>query len=481
VIDTLKLTIKQAHGSLLKGEYSATELVAAHVAVIEAKNPELNAILEVFADWKDQAAEADKMIAEAKAAGKEFPMLTGIPIILKDNILFEGHHVSAGSKILEPYTATYSCLAVKNLRAMGAVILARANMDEFAMGSSTENSAYGVVKNPHDTSRVAGGSSGGSAAAVASGMCLAALGSDTGGSVRQPAALCGVVGMKPTYDYATRHGVIAMGNSLDQVGPFAKTAGDAAIVCEAICTYDPNDATSAPLELRKKYEDENGSEVKIIGVPWSEVEQKGIDPETLSNFKTSIEKLKAAGYTIKDISLPTMKYSLSVYYILMPAEVSTNLSRLDGIRYGLSVPADNLFDVYAKSRAQGFGPETRRRIMLGTYVLSHGYYDAYYRKAILVRDAIKREFEAMFKEVDVIATPTSPTPAFKIGEKAQDPLAMYLSDIFTVPANIAGNPALSLPNGMHSNGLPLDIHFATATGTDKKLFAFAEVYEKIRG
>ncbi len=494
MIDTKTLTIKKAHESLLKGEYSVTELVAAHVAVIEEKNPELNAVLEVFTDWKEQAAEAEKMISDAKANGgklkngNDLPLLVGIPIILKDNILFEGHHVSGGSKMLESYIATYSCPAVKNLRAQGAIILGRANMDEFAMGSSTENSAYGVVKNPYDTSRVAGGSSGGSAAAVASGMCLAALGSDTGGSVRQPAALCGVVGMKPTYDYATRHGVIAMGNSLDQVGPFARNVEDAAIVCDAICAYDPNDAMSVPLSLRKKYAEENnknGSEVKIIGVPWSEVEQKGIDPETLSNFKTSIEKLRNAGYEIKDISLPTMKYSLAVYYILMPAEVSTNLSRLDGIRYGYSAATDatadpkNLFDVYAKSRAQGFGPETRRRVMLGAYVLSHGYYDAYYRKALLVRDAIKREFETMFKEVDVIATPTSPTPAFKIGEKSQDPLAMYLSDIFTVPANIAGNPALSLPNGFHSNGLPLDIHFATAYGADKKLFTFAAEYEKL--
>lgn len=491
MIDTKTLTIKKAHESLLKGEYSVTELVAAHVAVIEAKNPELNAVLEVFADWKDQASEAEKMIVDAKANGTSLSMLTGIPIILKDNILFEGHHVSGGSKMLEPYIATYSCLAVKNLRAQGAIILGRANMDEFAMGSSTENSAYGVVKNPYDTSRVAGGSSGGSAAAVSSGMCLAALGSDTGGSVRQPASLCGVVGMKPTYDYATRHGVIAMGNSLDQVGPFAKNVEDASIVCDAICAYDPNDATSVPLALRKKYAESSEAEIKpanktTIGVPWSEVEQKGIDPETLSNFKASIEKLRAAGYTIKDISLPTMKYSLAVYYIIMPAEVSTNLSRLDGIRYRYSAAVDatadpkNLFDVYAQSRAKGFGPETRRRIMLGTYVLSHGYYDAYYRKALLVRDAIKREFESMFKQVDVIATPTSPTPAFKIGEKAADPLAMYLSDIFTVPANIAGNPALSLPNGFHSNGLPLDIHFATAYGADKKLFAFASAYEKIR-
>ncbi len=487
MIDTKTLTIKEAHDFLTGNVFTAADLCAACVAVIDAENKELNAVLEVFADWREQAAEADAMLKAGKGT-----MLTGIPIILKDNILFEGHHVSAGSKILEPYRATYSCLAVKNLCAQGAIILGRANMDEFAMGSSTENSAFGVTKNPHDKMRVAGGSSGGSAAAIASGMCLAALGSDTGGSVRQPAGFCGVVGMKPSYDYATRHGVIAMGNSLDQVGPLAKTAADVALVCEAISAYDPNDSTSVPEELRKKYEAENlpaslggsgigGTAVKTIGVPWSEVEREGIDPEVLTNFKNSIEKLKNVGYSIQDISLPTMKYSLAAYYIIMPAEVSTNLSRLDGIRYGLSVPADSLYDVYAKTRAQGFGPETRRRIMLGTYVLSHGYYDAYYRKALLVRDAIKKEFNDMFKTVDVIATPTSPTPAFKIGEKSQDPLAMYLSDIFTVPANITGNPAISIPNGKHSSGLPLDIHFAFAYGADKKLFEFAEAFEQVRG
>lgn len=481
MIDTKNLTIAQAHEALMKGEYSAVELVAAHVAVIEAKNPELNAVLEVFADWKSQAEEADTMIAEAKAAGKDAPLLVGIPIILKDNILFEGHHASAASKILENYVATYSCLGVKNLRKNGAVILGRANMDEFAMGSSTENSAYGVVKNPYDTSRVAGGSSGGSAAAVASGMCIAALGSDTAGSVRQPAAFCGIVGMKPSYDYATRHGVIAMGNSLDQVGPFAKNAEDAAIVCEAISAYDPEDATSVPENLRASYKEAAAVEKPVIGVPWSDVNSDGMDSEALANFKAAIEKLKAAGYEVKDISLPTMKYSLAAYYVLMPAELSTNLSRFDGIRYGLSVEADNLYDTYAKSRAQGFGPESRRRIMLGAYVLSHGYYDAYYRKAILIRDAIKREVYTMFKEVDIIITPTSPTPAFKIGEKAHDPVAMYLSDIFTVPANLAGNPAISMPNGMHSIGLPLDIHFTAAIGGEKTLFDFAKAFENIRG
>jgi aspartyl-tRNA(Asn)/glutamyl-tRNA(Gln) amidotransferase subunit A len=496
MIDTLTLTITQAHDALMKDDYSATELVAAHVAVIEAKNPELNAVLEVFTDWKEQAAEADKMIAEAKANGGKMkdgsalPLLAGIPIIIKDNILFEGHKASASSKMLENYTATYSSAVIKKLRSLGAIILGRANMDEFAMGTSTENSAFGPARNPHDPTRVPGGSSGGVASAVAAGMCLAALGSDTGGSVRQPAALCGVVGMKPSYGYVTRHGVIAMGNSLDQIGPMARTAKDAAILNDAISFYDAADAMSVPENLRATYIEKeqkaksgNGANgaIKTIGVPWSEVEREGMNPETLANFKASIEKLRESGYTIKDVSLPTMKYSLSVYYILMPAEVSTNLSRFDGIRYGHSAEGSNLYDVYAKSRAQGFGPETRRRVMLGSYVLSHGYYDAYYRKSLLVRDVIIKEFNEIFKEVDLIVTPTSPIPAFKIGEKSQDPLALYLLDIYTVTANIVGNPAISVPNNKNSEGLPLDIQFSAPFGTDAALFAFAEAYEKIRG
>lgn len=473
MIDPKNLTIKQAHESLQKGDFTVTELCKACISIIDEKNPELNAVLEVFSDWQEQADKAEEMIKSGKST-----ILTGIPIIIKDNILFEGHHASASSKILEPYIATYSSPVIKKLREAGAIILGRANMDEFAMGSSTENSAYGVTKNPYDTSRVAGGSSGGSAVAVSVGMCFAALGSDTAGSIRQPAGFCGVVGMKPSYGYVSRHGVIAMGNSLDQIAPIAKNSEDTKIILEAISFYDSNDATSASVDLRKKYL-ENVKDRKIIGVPWSEVERDGIDGEVLTQFKDSIEKLKNAGYEIKDISLPTMKYSLASYYILMPAEVSTNLSRFDGIRYGQSAQAENLFDVYAKTRAQGFGPETRRRVMLGTYVLSHGYYDAYYRKALLVRDAIRNEFNEMFKQVDFIATPTSPTPAFKIGEKAKDPLSMYLSDIFTVPANIVGNPAISLPNGKHSNGMPLDIQFSSVIGSDEKLMEFSQKFEEI--
>ena len=468
MIDTTTLTITQAIKDLREKKYSAVELARACVDVIEKRNSELNAVLEVFSDWEVEARSADAMLASGNA-----PELCGIPIILKDNILFLGHTVSASSKILEPYVASYNSTVVEKLRAAGAVILARSNLDEFAMGSSTENSAFGPSKNPYDTARVSGGSSGGSAVAVATGMCLAALGTDTAGSVRQPAGFCGVVGFKPTYGGISRYGIIAMGNSLDQVGVFAKNVADTALVEKFLAGFDARDAQSIalPSEVTK--------EVKVVGVPWSEIDKEGIAPETLARFKEGIEKLRASGYEIRDIELPKMKYSAAAYYTVMPAEVATNLSRLDGIRYGLSLPEPVLYDVYAKSRAAGFGPETRRRVMLGTYVLSHGYYDAYYRKAVQVREAIKTEFSDMFKTVDVIATPTSPTSAFKLGEKSHDPLSMYLADIFTVPANIVGIPAISIPNGKDSLGLPLDLHFAADEKNDLGLLKFSQECERI--
>lgn len=471
MINTKELTIKQASEHLRKGDFSAVELCEACVSVIEKENIELNAVLEVFTDWKEQAQEAEKKIKE----GEKNP-LCGIPIIIKDNILFEGHHASAGSKILEPYIATYSATVIERLRKVGAVIIGRANMDEFAMGSSTENSAFGVTKNPYDKSRVPGGSSGGPAVAVATGMCLGALGTDTGSSVRQPAGFCGVVGLKSSYGYTSRYGAIAMGNSLDQIGPLAKTSEDIKIIQEVIGGHDPLDATSVKEKVKGKIE-----KVKKIGVPWNYVNIDGVDTEVVSRFKETIEKLRMEGFEIIDLKPERMKYSLAAYYIIMPAEVSTNLSRYDGIRYGLSVPADNLYEVYTKTKTAGFGPEPRRRLMLGAYVLSHGYYDSYYRKALLVRDAIKKELEELFKTVDIIATPTSPTPAFKIGEKSKDPLSMYLSDIFTVPANIAGIPAISVPNGKDNQGLPLDIQFEAPYGADQPLLDFAQKFEEIRG
>jgi aspartyl-tRNA(Asn)/glutamyl-tRNA(Gln) amidotransferase subunit A len=469
-MDIKTLTIKQAGADLRDKKYSAVDLCMQCVKNIEEKNPELNAVLEVFSDWENQAREADEKILK----GETSPMC-GIPVIIKDNILFADHHVSAASKILENYTATYSATVIEKLRDAGAVILGRANMDEFAMGSSTENSAYGVVKNPYDLERVAGGSSGGSAVCVSSGFCVVSLGTDTAGSIRQPASFCGVVGFKSSYGLTSRYGAIAMGNSLDQIGPISKTVEDAEIVQRCIGGYDEKDANSVKEELKPKEK-----EIKVLGVPWNEIRKEGVNIEVLENFENTVNKLENAGYKIVDISMPNMGYSLAAYYILMPAEVSTNLSRFDGIRYGLRAEGKNLFDVYANTKAQGFGPETRRRVILGAYVLSHGYYDAYYRKALLVRDLIKKEFNEAFKNVDAILSPTAPTPAFKIGEKTKDPVAMYLSDIFTVPANIAGLPAISIPNGFNKDGLPLDIHLVADFGQDKSVFSFGKSFEELQ-
>jgi aspartyl-tRNA(Asn)/glutamyl-tRNA(Gln) amidotransferase subunit A len=353
-------------------------------------------------------------------------------------------------------------------------------MDEFAMGSSTENSAYGVTKNPHDESRVPGGSSGGSAAALAAGTVLGALGSDTGGSIRQPAAFCGVVGLKPTYGTVSRSGLIALASSLDQIGTFTKTVGDAEILFDGIRGHDAMDSTTYP-------DDFGRSEIKkpkVIGVPVDFVHTKGVDARVLKNFDESIEKMKNAGYEIREISLPALAHGLAVYYILLPAEVSSNLARLDGVRYGYHADGANLIGDYARTRGEGFGRETRRRILLGTYVLSSGYYDAYYGRACAVREMLKHDVEEAFKGVDIIATPTTPTPAFKIGEKSSDPLAMYLADIFTVPVNIAGIPAISVPSGFveeDGNKLPLGMQFISPSFAEKALFEVGKKFEEVRG
>lgn len=453
-----ELTIKKASELLYSGGLTSVKLVSACLKNIEEKNKELNIFLEVFSDALEQAKKADEIIEAGK--GTE---LTGIPIALKDNILIMGRKVSAASKMLENYTASYDAFVVKKLKEAGAVFIGRTNMDEFAMGSSTENSAFGPVKNPLDPRRVPGGSSGGSAAAVAAGMALGALGSDTGGSIRQPASFCGVVGMKPTYGAVSRSGLIAMASSLDQIGPIAKTSEDAEIIFNCIFGKDEMDSTSQFQHVRYVEAE------KIIGVPRAWLKE-GVDREVLERFESSLKKLEKVGYKIKDILLPYSKYALAVYYIIQPAEVSTNLARFDGVRYGLKKEGENVFDTYEKSRSAGFGPETKRRIILGTFVLSHGYYDAYYNQAWKLRRAIEKEFAEVFKKVNFIALPTVPTPAFKIGEKA-DPLSMYLSDIFTVPANIAGLPAISLPSGFSKKGLPLSIQFISPRFSDLSLFA----------
>jgi aspartyl-tRNA(Asn)/glutamyl-tRNA(Gln) amidotransferase subunit A len=398
-------------------------------------------------------------------------MLCGIPLAMKDNILIEGKIASAASKILENYTATYDATVTAKLKAEGALFIGRANMDEFAMGSSTEHSAYGSVKNPYDISRVPGGSSGGSAAAVAAHGAIAALGTDTGGSIRQPAAHCGLVGIKGTYGSVSRHGLIALGSSLDQAGPLTKTVADAKILFDAIQGTDPLDSTSIPSpspypvrEIPKKFK---------IGVPYHLLES-GIDADLRANFDAALEKLTADGHEIVDISLPTSSYALAVYYVIMPAEASTNLSRFDGIRYGLAKRGKSLLDDYVETRTEGFGEETQRRILLGTFVLSAGYIDAYYRKADAARGVLTKEYDAAFEKCDVIAFPTTPSPAFKFGEKSDDPVSMYLEDVFTVTANLTGMPAISVPMGTVSRdeiAMPTGIHFTAPKGAENLLFS----------
>lgn len=402
----------------------------------------------------------------------------GTPIAVKDNILIEGKRATAASKMLAEYVAPYDATVIKKLRGAGAIFVGKTNMDEFAMGSSTENSAFGPTRNPHDRGRVPGGSSGGSAAAVAAGMCAAALGSDTGGSIRQPAAFCGVVGLKPTYGAVSRNGLIAMASSLDQIGPITKTVEDAKIIFDIIKGTDPLDSTTVDAKAFSIRSSGVRNNTLRVGVP-EEYFGDGIDPEVKQAVERTLHCLDPKRYTLKPITLPHTKYALACYYIIMPAEVSANLARYDGIRYGYSAKEDTLFDVYTKSRDRGFGNEVKRRIILGAYVLSAGYYDAYYIKAQRVRALIKQDFEDAFKEVDVIVSPTTPTPAFKIGEKTGDPLQMYLSDVFTVPANLAGIPAISVPCGKTKSGLPIGIQFMGKWFEEETLFEVGEAIAQL--
>lgn len=469
MIDIHTLTIKKAHEHLTKGDFTAVELAQAYLDSIEAKNKTINAYLEVYNDVIEQAKVADKRIKEGKAT-----LLTGIPFALKDNILLKGKVASAASVMLKDYTATYDATAIKKLKDEGVVFIGRTNMDEFAMGGSTENSAFGVTRNPHDEARVSGGSSGGSAAAVAMDGALIALGSDTGGSVRQPASFCGIVGLKPTYGAISRHGLMAMGSSLDQIGPMAKTVTDVEIVFDAIKGNDLMDSTTIADSTYPKI---NKNKKPVIGIPRAFLSGDGIHKDVLSTFNDAIEHFKSLGYEIKDIVLPNISYSLAVYYIVMPAEVSSNLARFDGVKYGLLKEGKNLLEDYLLTRREGFGKEVRRRILLGTYVLSSGYYDAYYNRANAVRKVITEDFKKAFEEVDVVLTPTTPSPAFKIGEKSTDPMSMYLADIFTVTANLTGMPALSVPWGasdMDGKKMPLGIQLTAAHGQEKVLFDTAK-------
>ncbi|MCK5027280.1 MAG: Asp-tRNA(Asn)/Glu-tRNA(Gln) amidotransferase subunit GatA [Candidatus Pacebacteria bacterium] len=475
-INIKELTIAKAHECLKKGDITAVELAGAYLKEAEAKNKDVNAFIEIFDDVKRQAEKADKMFAEGKAGP-----LTGIPLAIKDCILIHGKKATAGSKILEGYKATYDATVIAKLKSAGAVFLGRANMDEFAMGGSTETSCYGITKNPHDLERVPGGSSGGSAAAVAMGGALGALGSDTGGSIRQPGAFCGVVGLKPTYGAVSRYGLMAMASSFDQIGPLVKTVEDSEILFNVISGYDKMDSTSVPEDVQKKYERKKEKKLYTIGVPADFVYTDGVDKGVVKNFKEALEYLKSLGHTIKEIKLPNLKYSLAAYYVIMPAEASTNLARYDGVRFGLLEEGKDLFEDYAKTRGVGFGKEVRRRIILGTYVLSSGYYDAYYNKAVAVRNVIRKDFEETFKDVDILATPTAPTPAFKIGEKIDDPLQMYLEDIFTVPANLTGVPAISVPSGkieIEGKKIPLAMQFFAPHFHEATLFAIGKDLEK---
>lgn len=471
-MDLSKLTIAEARRALDAKEYSALDLTNAYLDAIARKDKDIHAYLEVWADSaREEARAADAIIARGGAQA-----LTGIPLAIKDNILIEGRIASSASKMLENYRASYDATVIEKLKAQNAVFLGRTNMDEFALGASTEHSAFGATKNPHDLSRVPGGTSGGSTAAVAANLALGALGSDTGGSIRQPSALCGVVGMKPTYGAVSRSGLMAAASSLDQIGAIGKTIADAQAVFSAIRGYDENDSTS----LSDTFFDTKKESGRVIGVPRAFLKE-GSDPDVLANFEVTLTKLKNAGYEVRDIELPNVSYSLAVYYIINPAEVSTNLARYDGIRYGLSVPADTIGEVYTKTRGKGFGPEVRRRILVGTFVLSSGYADAYYRKARAVRELICAEFTKAFESVNVIATPTYPTPAFKIGEKSDDPLAMYAADIFTVPANLAGIPAISVPSGFverEGTKLPVGFQLIGAHGAEETLFKIGEDAEK---
>ncbi len=440
-MDLKKLTIKYTQEGIQKGDFSAKELHKKFLDLIKQENPKLNAYLEVF-----QGHPLDTI--------QGMP-LEGVPLAIKDNICVKDSVTTAGSKILKNHKAVYDATVIEKLKKSGAVFLGKTNLDEFAMGSSTENSAFGVTKNPHDHSRVPGGSSGGSAAAVAAGLAVAALGSDTGGSIRQPAAFCGIVGLKPTYGRVSRYGLIAMASSLDQIGPMTKNVYDSALLLKFLAGEDRMDSTTA----REKVPDfTEGLEKSIKGLKIAMPKEyfgEGLDSEVNNEVEKAISKLESLGAHIDQVSLPHTEYALATYYVIMPSEVSSNLARYDGIRYGLSVNGKDLPDTYLKSRSEGFGDEVRRRVILGTYTLSSGYYDAYYLRAQKVRTLITQDFEKVFENFDVIVGPTTPTPAFKIGEKG-DPLSMYLSDIYTVPVNLAGLPAISVPCGAVA-GLPVGL------------------------
>lgn len=483
-MELCKLTLLEALEKLTKGEISSFDLTESCLNRIKKYDKKIHAFLTVT---EDIALEQARVSDERRKKKKILSKIDGIPMAVKDLFCTKGIKTTAGSKILKDFIPPFESTPTKKLWKAGAVLLGKTNLDEFAMGSSTENSAYGPTRNPWDLSRVPGGSSGGSAAAVAADMCIAAIGTDTGGSIRQPASLCGIIGLKPTYGRVSRYGVIAMASSLDQVGPMAKTAKDAAILLEILSGKDNLDSTSFDLKVPQYFENLNTSlEGKKIGIP-KEFFGQGMDVEVEKIVRDGIKKLENLGVEIIEVSLPRVKYALAIYYIIMPAEVSSNLARYDGVRYGHSITKSEIFreitlnELYSKSRAEGFGAEQKRRIMLGSYVLSSGYYDAYYKKAQEARILIKQDFDQVFRKCDLLATPVSPTPAFKIGEKADDPLKMYLSDIHTVPINPAGLPAISVPAGfvdLPTGELPVGLQIIGPSWSEEKILQTAFSFEK---
>ena len=478
-MDLTSLTVASAVTAIRERQVTATTLAEDFYRKIAADDGEIHSFLTLS---KERALAAAASVDALAGKGDPLPPLAGVPMAVKDVMVTRGVRTTAGSRILENYIPPYDCTAVARLEAAGAVVLGKTNCDEFAMGSSTENSAYGPVRNPHDKTRVPGGSSGGSAAAVAAGFALAALGSDTGGSIRQPASFCGVVGLMPTYGRVSRYGLIAFASSLDHIGPFTRSVKDAALLLGIIAGRDPLDSTSAHVPV-PDYAAEIGKPVRgmRIGVP-REYFAEGMDAEVRTAVEGGIQLLAAkAGCEIVPISLPHTAYAIPTYYIVATAEASSNLARYDGVRYGhRSRESATLSEMYRRSRDEGFGPEVKRRIMLGTYALSAGYYDAYYLKAQRVRTLLTRDFEEAFKQVDAIITPTSPTPAFRLGEKVDDPLSMYLADIFTVTADLVGVPGISIPCGNSREGLPIGMQIMARHFDELTLFRLGHAYEHAR-
>ena len=468
-------SIRELHQQLVSKARSAVEITTETLQRIETLEPKLHSFLCVTADNAIAAAErVDAKIAASETIG----LLEGIPIGIKDNLCTRGIPTTCGSRILEGFVPAYESTVTQKLQDAGAVMVGKTNLDEFAMGSSTENSGYQVTANPWDLSRVPGGSSGGSAAAVAAEECVVALGSDTGGSIRQPASLCGVVGMKPTYGLVSRFGLVAYASSLDQIGPFGRTVEDAAILLQAIAGYDAKDSTSLKVEIPDYTQalkpDLKGLKVGVITETFGE----GLDDIVAEKVKEAIAQLKSLGATVQEISCPRFRYGLPTYYIIAPSEASANLARYDAVKYGIREEADTLIDMYTKTRAKGFGTEVKRRIMLGTYALSAGYYDAYYLKAQKVRTLIKQDFDQAFEKVDVLVCPTAPTTAFKAGEKTADPLSMYLSDLMTIPVNLAGLPSMSIPCGFDGQNLPIGLQLIGNVLREDVLFRVGYAYEQ---